>query len=447
MADSVKTAVIDAESQFKKSTQKPLETDDEVLERLSKLSPLDYDRCREDEAENLGVRVSILDKMVKSQQLQGGDSSIVEKLEPHSEQVNLEKLLDHIEITIKDYAILPSGASTALSLWVVASYAINEFRIFPKLAIHSPEKRCGKSTVLDLVDAFSSKALFASSISQAAIYRVIEAHQPTLIIDEADTFIAGRNDEMIGIINSGHAKSRAHVIRVEGDNLEPKQFSTWAPMSLASIKPLQGTIMDRSVVIQLRRKMIDETVKRLPTDLKGLFKQTRAKALRWVIDNKDVIRNSQIEPESLGNDRAVDNWIPLFTFASQASEKWLKKCKSAYQLLNDFKEEATPQIMLLEDIRSIFEGMKPEPSEFDKTIPPKPARIHSNELVEKLIGLEERPWSEWKHGKPMTVNSLAKLLSAFNVHSKTIRIYNSRAKGYEAKQFDDAFSRYLPSLS
>jgi hypothetical protein len=98
------------------------------------------------------------------------------------------------------------------------------------------------------------------------------------------------------------------------------------------------------------------------------------------------------------------------------------------------EEEETAAIMLLRDIKGLFE-------ETDWI------KIHSSILVEKLITLEERPWSEWKKGKPMTQNSLSKILKTFSIYSKDIRagVPEKVARGFELDQFEDAFTRYIPN--
>ena len=161
--------------------------------------------------------------------------NIVEDLQPASGTIDADDILNNIENYISQHAILPKGASIAITLWCLATFLIEIFRIFSKLSIISPEKRCGKSTVLDLLEAFCFRSFLTSNTTPAAIFRLIEECQPTLIIDEADTFIAGKSSEMVGIINSGHAKSRAYVIRCDGEDNKPKRFSTWAPMVFASI--------------------------------------------------------------------------------------------------------------------------------------------------------------------------------------------------------------------
>src|SRR5690606_7820556 len=93
----------------------------------------------------------------------------------------------------------------------------------------------------------------ASNTTPAVIYRVIENTGGTIMIDEADTFIRN-NTELAGIINSGHRKKYATVMRCEGDKHDVRAFSTWAPMVIAMIGKPQDTIVDRSIIITMRRK-------------------------------------------------------------------------------------------------------------------------------------------------------------------------------------------------
>src|SRR5690606_12160382 len=113
----------------------------------------------------------------------------------------------------------------ALALWSIFSYGFNASNIAPKLLIHSPEKRCGKTTLLDVLSELVWKPILASNITPAVIFRVIESVGGTIMIDEADTFIRN-NSELAGIINSGHRKKHATVWRCDGDKSEPKAFST-----------------------------------------------------------------------------------------------------------------------------------------------------------------------------------------------------------------------------
>src|SRR3982751_6411062 len=81
------------------------------------------------------------------------------------------------------------------------------------LGVESPEKRCGKTTFLSVLSELVNRAVALANISSPAVYRAIEEKRPTLLIDEADTFLQG-NDELRGILNSGYTRKSAHVIPV-----------------------------------------------------------------------------------------------------------------------------------------------------------------------------------------------------------------------------------------
>lgn len=348
-------------------------------------------------------------------------------------KIDIEKNLDLIVQYLNKHAILPQGASEAIALWCLASYDINLFRIYPKLTIYSPEKRCGKSTVLDLIEAFAYKTLVTSNMSPASIYRVINKQQPTLIMDEADTYVQGGSSELTGIINSGHSKSKAFVTRCKPKSLDVERFSTWTPMVLASIGKLPPTIMDRSVVIKLRRKTMQEIVERIPQDIGDQTKNIKVDLEQWIKVNSNSIKNNTIEPEYLGNDRAVDNWLPLFAIANQVSDRWLKKCEWAYKTLTVVEQEQDLSTSLLEDIREIF--IKTSISKFP-----------SAQLVEKLIEDKDKQWCECNKGRVLTQNTLAKMLKTYDIKPKTIRHAGSTLRGYEIGQFRASFDSYLQPL-
>ena len=68
----------------------------------------------------------------------------------------------------------------------------------------------------------------------------------------------------------------------------------------------------------------------------------------------------------------------------------------------------------------------------------------SEEIVEHLVGLEERSWSEWKHGRSLTTSQLAALLKPLGIRPKGFRVGDKTPRGYARSQFEDSFARYLP---
>src|SRR5262249_5387231 len=151
------------------------------------LAPIDYDRRRESAAKLLDIRVSTLDAEVAKRRLRVEEHTAAAQLAaaapaPWTETVDGAALLADLAAYYKRYVALPDGAAVMLALWTMHTYATEAFVITPRLAIVSPQKRCGKSTLMELLDAAACNTLSAANISTAALFRAIEAWRPTMLI-------------------------------------------------------------------------------------------------------------------------------------------------------------------------------------------------------------------------------------------------------------------------
>ena len=122
-----------------------------------------------------------------------------------------------------------------MALWSMHAWAIDAAYCSPFLNFWAPTFRCGKSTGLSALKWTGLRTELAGNVSPAAIFRYIEKARPCLLIDEKDT---DRNEEARGILNSGHTRDTAYVIRCDGEDNEPRRFSTWAPKAIASVGKL-----------------------------------------------------------------------------------------------------------------------------------------------------------------------------------------------------------------
>jgi len=398
------------------------------------LDPLSREQERNRISGEHNVRKSVIDEFIKElkkREETGGTEEIVSEVEPAEQSISGDKLLSAIRDTLKKYVILPSGVAEPIASWVVLTYCPDAFRILPMLGINSPVKRCGKTTLMEVLQGMTNKGLTASNISSAAVYRTIEKYSPTLLVDEADTFIKD-NEELRGVLNSGHTRAAAFVIRVQGDDHEPVKFSTWGPKAIAMIGTLPDTLQDRSVVVSLRRKAPGESVSRIGVNFEKECDDLRRACRRWADDNMDALRESEPDIPETNNDRMTDNWMPLIAIADIAGGPWPELMrKSMLGMLDGTDESIGPK--LLKDIREIFDSHMGE-------------RIFSDELTEALVDKKESPWCDWNRGKGLTQNGLARLLNPFSIFSKTIRINDKRRKGYSIECFEDAFKRYIPPI-
>ena len=337
---------------------------------------------------------------------------------------------DDVVDLIKRHCVLRPVEIDAIALWITASYLINSFRVFPKLTLISPEKRCGKSTTMEVIQSVAKDGVLLSSISSAGIYRVTQQGQPTLLIDEADTFVKDGSPDLIGIINSGHSKKGATIIRCDGDKYQTKEFSTWMPMVFASIGALSDTVMDRSIVINLRRKKSQEQVVRVPVDLEKQQATVRNALASWRSSNKAAIKNSNVTVPNLDNDRAQDNWFPMYAVAELFGHGWPARCEAAYRALTTQAEPELPTL-LLASISAHFSSAETN-------------RISSSELVTELCKDETGPWQECNNGRRVTQNQVARLLKNYGITPSSMRFGESVIRGYERTDFIDAFERYIP---
>jgi putative DNA primase/helicase len=326
---------------------------------------------------------------------------------------------------------MPDWAADTVALWAAHTHLVDCFGISPRLAIRSPEKGCGKTTLLDALSRIVVRPLPTANATAAAIFRVVEVHRPTLLIDEADTFLS-ENEELRGILNSGHRQGGS-VIRTVGEDFEPRAFSTYAACAIALIGKLPGTIADRSVPIELRRRRADEPVEPFRFDRTEHLDQLARKLARWAADVADRIRETDPDVPAGVFNRAADNWRPLLAIADTAGANWPARARLAVQYTGEAGDEKSVRVLLLADIRAIFA----EPDRLERD------RLSSSELVTSLIAIEGRLWAEWKAGKPLTANGLARLLAPFGIAPGTIRTSVGTPKGYQRAQFEDAFARYL----
>jgi Protein of unknown function (DUF3631)/BT4734-like, N-terminal domain len=413
------------------------ETDEETLQRLAALPPLEYDRVRVSEAQRLGCRPATLDKYVESRRLtlntgMQGRALQLADVELWPEHVNGADVLNEISTNITDYVVLEKSSADVCAVWAGHAHAFRIFTCSPRLHVTSPDKGCGKTTLRDVIALQTPRATLAENLSVAVLFRVIEKYQPTLFADECDTWMRD-NDELRGMLNAGHRRD-GKALRCEGESNEVRAFNVFAPVVLCGIGSLPGTLHDRSISVRLERAKPGEIRKRFDSNHVEPEKELCRKLARFCADNMAKIEACDPKlPDGVFN-RLADNWRPLFAIAEVAGDDWPQRVATALFELTHDNDVAAQGIgtMLLADIREIFANACSD-------------RLHSETIATHLAAIEGRPWAEWKAGKPISKNQLAKQLKHFNIEPSTVRIGEEVLKGYLQEQFKEAFDRYLPA--
>lgn len=368
--------------------------------------------------------------------------------EAAAEPAPLADILTQIESFLCRFiAFRCSEQATIIALWVAHSHAIAAFDYTPYLHISSPEKRCGKSRLLDTLNLLVLAPWCCVSPSEAVVYRKIDSSPVTLLLDEVDTvFTCGKDENKEGLralLNAGFNRS-ATVPRCVGTQHEVKDFSVFCAKIIAGIGKLPDTVADRSVPIVLARKARNQTVERFRTrDVTPDAKSIRAKLEKWASVEATIAKLRDARPpmpESLG-DRQVDICEPLIAIADAAGGDWPERARTG--LANLFAgsegQDDSLGVKLLHAIRNAFAENNT-------------GRMSTEQMIDALLASDDAPWVAWwandaTNGNYRTpASQLARKLKPFGIAPGTIRLPDGKTpKGYKTESFTDAWARYLPA--
>lgn len=350
----------------------------------------------------------------------------------HTTSTEGAELLDSLRSALLTYVVFPSDETvTAVTLWIAASHVQNAWQHAPRLAVISPEKRCGKSRLIDIIYGTCHQPLIAVNISPAALVHSVTDDPPTLLIDEADTIFTKKgsdlHEDLRGILNAGHQRNRPYL-RWDIKAREREECPTFAFAALASIGELPETIMDRAVIVKMRRRAPGEKVASYRSRDEAPLRELGASIGQWL--RKHLEELSEAEPDMPVEDRAADTWEPLIAVADLAGGQWATDARTACRVLNgETSATVSAGIRLLGDIRTVFG---------------RDDKVFTDTLINKLCKLEESPWADW-HGKNITPRNLAEMLRGYGVESKDVKIDGVTRKGYRRDLLHDAWTRYLPA--
>jgi hypothetical protein len=378
------------------------------------------------------------------------------------------------------FLLLPPHAAEALALWTVHTYGFDLRDVTPYLGIQSIEPGCGKTTLLNVLAELTNNALSTSNISRSAFFRAIDEMKPTLLIDEADTFLPG-NDGLRGILNAGYKKKGAYVLRAVPHSKKPcspsvgqeweaepqpqaavkagrvtpcapdsvhvaeasagggllallpaafqnrnakfkivnglRRFSLWCPKAIALIGSLPQSLTERCIIIRMEKKDTRHVCEPLNT-LDTIAAGLRDQCAKFVATHADrIAKDRPAIPANLKH-RAAEIWEPLLVLADLAGGDWPQRARDAALGLSAAAQEQTPISLLLMDLLLLFSQA------------PGQKKFFTRDLLDYLNGLGTRPWFALTKGKPVTDMWLSTQLRPYGIAPKTIWFNDRSAKGY-----------------
>jgi Protein of unknown function (DUF3631) len=355
----------------------------------------------------------------------------------------LDLILDRVAFFYRRFVVLSPAQATIAALWTLHTYTIEAAETTPFLLITSPERESGKTRFLETAELVVRKPLRASNLSVAVLYTKIEEELPTLLLDELDSILGPKakreNEELRGLLCAGNRRgSKAHRVAWVGKKRISESFEVFCPRALAGIGRFPETIESRSLQIRLKRRTKTEEIERLgPRERRRVEPEAcllRDQIEEWAGKDLYQLRDSDPDfPQGL-TDRQEEGAQPLLAIADLAGGDWPEKTRRALVALcrGEGAERGSYRERLLRDCQTVFERRRVE-------------RLYSSDLCFALTELEESPWSEWNHGKPITPRGLSHILEEFDIRPRQIWIDGVNRNGYERSFFKDAWSRWTPT--
>jgi hypothetical protein len=371
----------------------------------------------------------------------------------------LAQLLELIRTLLETYVVFPSRAlAVTIALWIACTYVGDAFDVAPYLHLTSPEKRSGKTRVLELLERLVWRPWRIVQPSAATIFRKIHATHPTLLIDEVDTCFQGKVSEsheaLRAVLDAGYRRGNT-VPRCVGQQFERVQeFDVYGQKAFAGIRALPDTIADRGITLALTRRKRSEVLPRFRfRDVEAAAAPLRAQLAAWAGTARDGLRTALPAVPNLLHDRLAEVWEPLLAIADLAGGPWPQDARRAAVGLAIAGSEASEGLggLLLDAIREIFAALPDRPVKSELFEQGK--RLVTKQLLAALVEREAEPWGDWwgkevdavrkDGGTPRTASMrLARLLKPFGVQPRDIRTDDGDRKGYYEVDFADAFDRY-----
>lgn len=343
-------------------------------------------------------------------------------------------LLSDVSAYIRRFVAMTPAQADAAALWAAHTWVEEPGDHAAYLLITSGSKGCGKSTLVDVIAQLVRNPLKADNATGAALFRAIEEHRPTLLLDELDQLLTGdreRAADLTGILNSGY-RSDGSVLRCVGDNHKTRAFSTFGPKLLSGIgSALHPTTRDRCIPIVLTRA-VDRPERARSRVVKEAAAPLKERLGAWVAAlGRDLSRPLEypVMPEEL-TDRQQDIWEPLAIIAAAAGDGWLARAHGAMRELHAAAaaEDDDPKVQVLLAAAAVVAAEVLE-------------HVTPTDLRRKI--LERAPEAmEGRDGSPLSQKAFGRIMRAFNL--APAHAPGGRERRYDGQAIYRAAAPYRP---
>ena len=340
-----------------------------------------------------------------------------------------------------------------VAVWVMGTYVHVLFRYYGYLHIRSPEKRCGKS----LLEEILSKLAFNATVplthpTTAQLYRGPSRDRGTQILDEIDRLKTDKElfGALLAVLNVGFQRGGT-VLRYErvGERFEERSFEPFAPRILAGIATtsLPDVLEDRSIPVSMHRRRRTERVERFNVRvLETEILRLREELYLWALSHAEELvqvyeQMGEVPALADLDDRLRDIWEPLVAIASLSDAECNDGSTHLVDLMTavagdlcQFRlaaEQETPTVILIQSLLEI----RRELGEYHT-----PTRL--------LEELRKRPGFDWL----TSTRKLSGLLNPLGFVAKSHRFPDQpstaqRAYRLDQESLEELLSRYAAASS
>jgi hypothetical protein len=304
-----------------------------------------------------------------------------------------------------------------LALWIIHTHCFTAFFTSPCLDIHSSQKQAGKSICLELLSLLCNESWLTCGFTSSILARHVNDEPLTLLLDEREATLGSarrpKSPVLLAMLNSGFQKSVSHQDR------NTPCLDIFCPKAFAGTAPLPESLAERSIPIFLEPLQPDDSedsVQRFfPSQARKEAQDLEPWIEQWSEENLARLSAEPFRlPEGLSpalSHRQQDLIEPLLHVAQAIGGSWPNQ--AAHALLTVFQQSLRPSqnyaVQLLNDLENVFH----EPGDA--------RHLPTSFLLRWLHNLDDRPWSVWHEGRPLTDQDMARMLQPFGVYPRNVR--------------------------
>jgi len=179
--------------------------------------------------------------------------------------IELKECYDNILEALKYYCDLEERHYPIVALWIIGTYAHDEFNSYPYLYINA-SKGSGKSRLLRLISTLSKNGKFIQSVTEAVLFRTAKGR--TFCIDEYENMANDEKGALRLLLNSAYKKGgiverTKKISSPSGVSYGIESFDVYTSVAMANIDGMEGVLADRCIFLRLDKSYNKQITKRV----------------------------------------------------------------------------------------------------------------------------------------------------------------------------------------